>query len=117
MSIKELRDWGLIHSKPILGRRKEHFTADKDPWEILLQVMAERRKREFDPTAAALRHCRELAESEPGPESQAALTRLTELSDVLESLLSLHDAVEKLPRPLLKKLVKGGGALSLLKKS
>jgi DNA-binding transcriptional regulator GbsR (MarR family) len=114
MSIRELKDWGLIHSRPILGRRKEHFTADKDPWQVMLQVMTERRKREFDPTADALHRFCKMAAEENDPASTAALPRLQELTDLLDSLLALHDVIGKLPPSALGKLMKSGKALSLL---
>ena len=115
-SIRELKEWGLIESRPVLGRRKEHFTAPKDPWQVLLQVASERRKREFDPTANALHtFCRQAAD-EDNPASAAALPRLQELAELLDALLALHDVLGDLPPSTLKKLAKSGKLLGLLKR-
>lgn len=54
-SLKELQGWGLIERVSKLGDRRDHFTAIKDTWDMMGRIMAERKKREFDPTLDMLR--------------------------------------------------------------
>ena len=48
-SIKELLAWRLIDRVPLLGDRRDHFTAEKDIWKVATQIIKERKKRELDP--------------------------------------------------------------------
>ncbi|WDE96370.1 hypothetical protein PQO03_00105 [Lentisphaera profundi] len=114
-SLRELKDWKLIKSVPVLGRRKEHFTTDKDPWKVFQIVLEERRKRELDPTISAVKEFIELADGEDLPAH--TLKAMKELSQLMEDLAILHDSFSKLPLPILKKLVKGGSLLKLFTKS
>src|ERR1044072_1421399 len=54
-SIKELQGWGLVRTVHVFGDRREHFETLKDVWEMFLIILRERKKRELDPTTAALR--------------------------------------------------------------
>lgn len=114
-SLRELRDWGLVKPANALGRRKELFTADKDPWEVFLQVLRERRKREIEPTLKALRGFVAMAEKEKSPEAVGAKKRMLELSELMEQLCAIHDTASALPPTLLRKALKGGKFLSIFK--
>src|SRR5258707_14572972 len=56
-SLKELQGWGLVQLAHELGDRRDHFTALKDNWALLLTIVEERKRREVDPTLAMLRQC------------------------------------------------------------
>ena len=114
-SLRELKDWHLIKSAPVLGRRKEHFTTDKDPWKVFQVVLEERRKRELDPTITAVKDFIEMSEEEELPDNTRKAMK--ELSQLMEDLVTLHDSFSKLPLPILKKLVKGGTLLKLFTKN
>ena len=49
MNIRELISWGLVDRVMIPGERKEYFSAEKDIWKVMKQIMKERKKRELDP--------------------------------------------------------------------
>ena len=80
MSLKELRSWGVIRRVHIAGERRDFYVAEPDNWEMLFNIAAERKKREFDPALHALRHL--LAEGELDDSSEAR-ERLGELERVL----------------------------------
>ena len=49
MNIRELINWGLVERILISGERKEFFSAEKDIWKVVRQIVKERKKRELDP--------------------------------------------------------------------
>jgi len=49
MNIRELINWGLVERVLLTGERKEYFTAEKDIWKVVKQIVKERKKRELEP--------------------------------------------------------------------
>lgn len=49
MNIRELIDWGLVERVLLPGERKEYFSAEKDIWKVVRQIVKERKKRELEP--------------------------------------------------------------------
>ena len=49
MNIRELINWGLVERVILPGERKEFFTAEKDIWKVVRQIIKERKKRELEP--------------------------------------------------------------------
>jgi DNA-binding transcriptional regulator GbsR (MarR family) len=49
MNTRELINWGLIERVILPGERKEYFTAEKDIWKVVRQIVKERKKRELEP--------------------------------------------------------------------
>lgn len=49
MNIRELINWGLVERVLLSGERKEFFTAEKDIWKVVKQIVKERKKRELEP--------------------------------------------------------------------
>ena len=49
MNIRELINWGLVDRVLIPGERKEYFSAEKDIWKVVKQIVKERKKRELEP--------------------------------------------------------------------
>jgi DNA-binding transcriptional regulator GbsR (MarR family) len=49
MNIRELINWGLVDRVLIPGERKEFFSAEKDIWKVVKQIVKERKKRELEP--------------------------------------------------------------------
>ena len=49
MNIRELINWGLVDRVILSGERKEFFTAEKDIWKVVRQIVKERKKRELEP--------------------------------------------------------------------
>jgi len=49
MNIRELINWGLVERVILPGERKEYFTAEKEIWKVVKQIVKERKKRELEP--------------------------------------------------------------------
>jgi DNA-binding transcriptional regulator GbsR (MarR family) len=49
MNIRELINWGLVERILLTGERKEYFSAEKDIWIVVKQIVKERKKRELEP--------------------------------------------------------------------
>jgi DNA-binding transcriptional regulator GbsR (MarR family) len=49
MNIRELINWGLVDRVLLSGERKEYFSAEKDIWKVVKQIVKERKKRELEP--------------------------------------------------------------------
>ena len=49
MNIRELINWGLVERVLLQGERKEYFSAEKDIWKVVKQIVKERKKRELEP--------------------------------------------------------------------
>src|SRR5205814_7407722 len=49
MNIRELINWGLVERVLLPGERKEYFSAEKDMWKVVKQIVKERKKRELEP--------------------------------------------------------------------
>jgi DNA-binding transcriptional regulator GbsR (MarR family) len=56
MSLKELRNWGVIHRVHISGDRRDFYVAEPDIWKMLFSIARVRKEREFDPALDALRN-------------------------------------------------------------
>ena len=49
MNLRELISWQLVQKVLKPGERKEFFVAEKDIWMVAMRIIAQRKKREFDP--------------------------------------------------------------------
>lgn len=49
MNIRKLINWGLVERVILPGERKEYFSAEKDIWKVVKQIVKERKKRELEP--------------------------------------------------------------------
>jgi len=49
MNIRALIDWGLVYKSLKKGERKEYFTAEKDMWEVVKNIITQRKKKELEP--------------------------------------------------------------------
>jgi len=106
-SLKELQGWGLVRTVHVFGDRREHFETLKDVWEMFLIILRERKKRELDPTLAALRECAETAESGKADTDYTA-KRLRELIDFMELTASWADKAQAMSPAAARKLFQLG---------
>jgi len=90
MNLRDLMDWGIIRRFRRKGERKDTYVSDSDPWEMFVRVARERKRRELDPTAAAIREC--VAKLPSGDHSEDAETFRNRLNGLLE-IFDLIDAV------------------------
>lgn len=106
-SLKELLAWNLAKRTPILGDRRDHFEAEGDVWEMAAKIVAMRKARELDPAAEVLRDCLNEARDDPTV-APAAVKRLGEMQELVESLNDWHAQVTSLPKAQLKTLANLG---------
>ena len=105
-SLRELQAWGVVKVVHVLGDRRDHFEAEKDVWALFRIILDERKKREIDPTIAALREC---LDGDADGEDAYARDRIAEMLDFLETTSGWYRAVGDLPRNALARLIKIGG--------
>ncbi|MEO0513720.1 MAG: MarR family transcriptional regulator [Planctomycetota bacterium] len=106
-SIKELQGWGIVHTVPVLGERRDHFATTADVWEMFQVILDERKKREIDPTLALLKECVEEANASKD-ENDHTRQRLAELYDMLSTLGTWYTQIRTLPTGAMIKFVKMG---------
>jgi DNA-binding transcriptional regulator GbsR (MarR family) len=54
MNIRALIDWGLVYKELKAGERKEYFVAEKDMWEVVKNIIIQRKKKELEPMLRVL---------------------------------------------------------------
>lgn len=113
-SIRELLTWKLIERVPVLGERRDHFTAEADIWEMATRIAKGRKEREIDPAEAALKLCNEEAAKDPDISPQAR-EKLVGMLDFVTTMSSWHDEMLRVPKPALMRLIKmGSGVVKLI---
>lgn len=112
-SLRELLAWRLIMRVPIMGERRDHYTAEADVWEMATRIAQGRKEREIDPAEAALRSCLEEAEHDADV-SPKARAKLTDMLGFVTTMSRWHDEMLKVPKPALMALIKMGGGITRL---
>ncbi len=110
MGLKELQSWNLVRRRELDGDRREHFEAPEDLWKIVRTLIAERKKREIDPTLTKLR---ELSLEADGNDTHAN-RRIAELRELIETLTQFYDDMERIETERLVGLIKAGSKLTML---
>jgi DNA-binding transcriptional regulator GbsR (MarR family) len=111
VSLRELTAWGLVRLVHVLGDRRDYFEALGDVWAMTQAIFEQRRRRELDPTMAALREC--VAEAEAAKDDHAR-ARLAEMLDFLELTLSWFEQVRRMPRQTLTRFARMGSRVAKL---
>jgi DNA-binding transcriptional regulator GbsR (MarR family) len=65
MNLRELIAWGVVHKSHRQGQRRELYRAETDVWTLFRRILGERKRRELDPTLAALERCVQTIRDEP----------------------------------------------------
>jgi DNA-binding transcriptional regulator GbsR (MarR family) len=106
-SLKELHGWGLVRTVHVFGDRREHFETLRDVWEMFLLITRERKRRELDPTLAALRAC--ATEADDGKaDTDYTKARLAELTEFLALAGNWADKAQALSPTAAKRLLQLG---------
>jgi len=111
-SLRELTNWGLVRVVHRLDDRRDHFETSSDPWELLRIIVRERRAREFDPTAAALRAL--VADPDFERQDPATQARLRETLHLMENLAQWTDDMLSLEPGMLMRLMRMGVRIQAL---
>lgn len=77
MNLRELMTWGVVHKVHRPGERREFYRAEDDVWTLFRRILAERKRRELDPTLHVLE--RSVAHIPDDPGHRARRQRLVEL--------------------------------------
>ena len=112
MSLKELSNWNLIRSVPLMGDRRDHYETTTDVWELFRTVVRERKSREFDPTIEVLRDC--LKSGDIASEDKAAQLRIKETLALMEALSSWASEMIRLEPSTMMKVIKLGAKVQHL---
>jgi DNA-binding transcriptional regulator GbsR (MarR family) len=93
----------VVHKVHRQGERREFYRAEDDVWTLFRRILAERKRRELDPTLAVLRRTvREISVGDDNPAQRDRLVKLQEFFSLMNSLASrlivldaeeLHDLV------------------------
>jgi len=108
MGLKELQSWNLVRLRHLPGDRRDYFTTPDDMWEIVRTLVAERKKREIDPTLSKLR---ELELQGPAGDDYAE-ARIAELRELIEMMTGFYDEMERLETERLVKLMTLGSRIA-----
>lgn len=112
MGLKELEGWSLVRLQHLPGDRREYFSTPDDVWAIFRTLVAEKRKREVDPTLSMLR------ESLLDPPGAAADThaqeRMRAMHDLIELTSEWFDDVRRLDSKTLVQLMRMGSRVQRL---
>ena len=112
-SLRELQGWGIVRVAHVLGDRRDHFESRKDVWEMFQVILAERKRREVDPTLAMLREC--VGEAERAkPADAPTKERLREMLEFFETLTSCYGEIQGLPTKALVQFIKLRGKVRRL---
>jgi len=106
-SLRELQNWGIVKIVHSMGDRRDHFESMKDVWQLFRVVLAERKKREIDPTVALLRDCLEEA-GKAGNREDYTRERLAAMQEFFETMSGWYEQIDQLPTPAVIKFVKLG---------
>jgi DNA-binding transcriptional regulator GbsR (MarR family) len=110
-SLRELITWGVVRRVHIIGDRRDRFEALKDVLETFRVIMAERKRREMDPTIALLEHC--VREAKSGdPAEQYTREQLEKMLDFTKMVTQWYSHVDHLSTPALLRLFRGGAMLA-----
>ena len=85
-SLKELRSWNVIKKIFQPGDRKEYFICEPNAWEMLFNIMRQRKQREFDPILASVtKTCVQARDDSNG----IAVDRLKQMKSMLDTFNKL----------------------------
>jgi DNA-binding transcriptional regulator GbsR (MarR family) len=75
MNVRALIDWGLVYKELKAGERKEFFVAEKDMWEVVKNIIIQRKKRELEPMLKVLDELSSVENGDPKTEEFVRIIR------------------------------------------
>src|SRR5579862_8477513 len=94
MNLRELMDWGIVRRFRAPGDRKDTYVSDHDPYTMFLRVVRERKRREIDPTEAAIRDCLSfLPETDHREDAETLRARLRGLLEIFDLIDAAYHMV------------------------
>ena len=111
-SLRDLQNWNLVRIVHLLGDRRDHFEAARDPWDLLRTIVRERKTREFDPTLEVLREC--VADARFDAQDPATRARLQQTLALMEALSGWSEDMLRLDAATLTRIMKLGDKVRAL---
>lgn len=110
-ALKELQSYEIVRRTHVMGDRRDHFVAETDPWDLLLKIAAERKRREIDPTIALLG---ELSEKLEGRDDvpEHIRERIGRMHQFIGTLTDWYADIRRVPKPTLVALMKLGAKVA-----
>jgi len=96
-SLRELQNWGVVKVVHLPGDRRDHFECLKDVYEMFRVILAERKRREIDPTLRLLQECAEEADQSARPEDEHARDQLHALLEFFQLMTDFYEQMNRLP--------------------
>ena len=109
MGVKELTAMNLALLRHLPGDRKDYYGTHEDIWDIVRNLVEERRKREIEPTLTMLRSIiMDDAETEVEQHAQA---KMQEMHDLIEMLTQWYQDMQQMETDRLVNLLKMGAKI------
>ncbi|MCO7226473.1 GbsR/MarR family transcriptional regulator [Pleionea sp. CnH1-48] len=106
-SIRELQSFNIIKVVHVLGDRRDHFETEHDIWEMFINIIETRKRREIEPTLATLRQC--MLEAEEDKElDPVSKERIKTMHDFIFNMSSWYERMIKLKKGVLQSLMNMG---------
>ncbi len=109
--LKELQSYGIVRRVHMDQDRRDHFLAEDDLWTMLMRIVAERKRREIDPTIALLGDLAHRLASDPSAPKHLR-DRITRMHEFISTLGGWYEQVRVLPKDTLVALMKMGGKVA-----
>jgi DNA-binding transcriptional regulator GbsR (MarR family) len=110
-SLKELQTWGLVSIAHVMSDRRDHFAVKADPWDMLVTIMEQRKRRELEPTLHVLRECvQELEKDRDTPKEAKA--RIENMLGFLTNVTGWFEQMLALPKATVLTLMKLGAKIA-----
>ena len=81
--LRELRNWNVIKLIKVPGDRHDYYVSEDDVWKMTFAIARERKRREYDPALAAVRHT--LSKLKKGSDHRVE-SRLKQMEEMLATL-------------------------------
>ncbi|MGD9140805.1 MAG: transcriptional regulator [bacterium] len=101
MSLKELRNWGVIQRVHLPGERRDYYIAEHDAMRMFFEIAGERKRREFDPALHALRLLLAEADTEKYKKAHRRLTDVENMMTTIDRILNKCLENEKMSKAVL----------------
>lgn len=86
MSLRDLRNFGVVRQVEVPGDRRDFYVTEPDVWTMFFRILTERKRRELDPAAEAVR--RLVAESGATGAVRDRLEQMDELLGTMDQVAS-----------------------------
>ena len=91
MNIRALIDWGLVYKELRAGERREYFVGEKEMWNVVRQIITQRKKKELEPVIKVLADV-----SQVEGDSQERETFLSVINDIQQFANKADKTLDKL---------------------